>query len=131
MHAQDTASRTARRSLVEKLQTDGHLRSPRVAAAIEAIPRELFVPRLPLDEVYRPSDAIVTKRIDGVSVSSASSPEVVALMLEQLDPRPGDRVLEIGAGTGYNAALLQHMVGPDGHVVTIDIDEDLVLSARE
>jgi protein-L-isoaspartate(D-aspartate) O-methyltransferase len=124
-------SRAYRHALVETLAGDGHLRSARVAAAIEAVPRELFVPGVPLDEVYRPRDAIVTKRIDGISVSSASAPEVVALMLEQLDVHPGDRVLEIGAGTGYNAALLAHLVGAGGHVVTLDIDEDLVLGARD
>jgi protein-L-isoaspartate(D-aspartate) O-methyltransferase len=124
-------SRAYRRALVDTLRGDGHLRSARVAAAIEAVPRELFVPGVPLDEVYSPRDAIVTKRIEGVSVSSASAPEVVALMLEQLDPQPGDRVLEIGAGTGYNAALLAHLVGDSGRVVTLDIDEDLVVSARE
>jgi protein-L-isoaspartate(D-aspartate) O-methyltransferase len=124
-------SHAFRRALVETLRGDGHLRSARVAAAIEAVPRELFVPGVPLDDVYRPREAIVTKRIDGVSVSSASAPEVVALMLEQLDPQPGDRVLEIGAGTGYNAALLAHLVGESGGVVTLDIDEDLVLGARE
>jgi protein-L-isoaspartate(D-aspartate) O-methyltransferase len=95
------------------------------------VPREVFVPGLPLEEVYRPSDAIITKRVDGVTVSSASAPEVVALMLEQLDVRPGDRVLEIGAGTGYNAALLAYLVGAGGHVISIDIDEDLVFGARE
>jgi protein-L-isoaspartate(D-aspartate) O-methyltransferase len=126
----EAASRGYRRELVELLRGDGRLRSRRVAAAIEAVPRELFVPGVPLDEVYRPSDAIVTKRIDGVSVSSASAPEVVALMLEQLDPQRGDRVLEIGAGTGYNAALLAYLVGETGRVVTLDIDEDLVLGAR-
>src|SRR5260370_20773157 len=52
-------------------------------------------------------------------------------MLEQLDARPGDHVLEIGAGTGYNAALLAHIVGERGHVVTLDLDEDLVAGARE
>ena len=120
-----------RRRLVEQLRTDGHLQSARVAAAMEAVPREVFVPGLPLEEVYRASEAIVTKRLDGVSVSSASAPEVMALMLEQLDPQPGQRVLEIGAGTGYNAALLAHLVGDSGEVVTLDIDEDLVLAARE
>ena len=40
-------------------------------------------------------------------------------------------MLEIGAGTGYNAALLAHLVGDSGHVVTLDIDEDLVFGARE
>ncbi len=124
-------SRAARRALVDTLRRDGQLRSARVAAAMLAVPRELFVPGVPLEEVYRPSDAIVTKRVDGVSVSSASAPEVVALMLEQLDPQPGDRVLEIGAGTGYNAALLAHLVGERGRVITLDIDEDLVLKARQ
>jgi protein-L-isoaspartate(D-aspartate) O-methyltransferase len=124
-------SRGLRHALVEQLRGDGHLHSARVAAAIEAVPREVFVPGVPLEEVYRASEAIVTKKLDGVSVSSASAPEVMALMLEQLDPQPGQRVLEIGAGTGYNAALLAHLVGESGEVVTLDIDEDLVLGARE
>jgi len=120
-----------RRALVESLRRDGHLRSPRVEAAMLAVPRETFVPGVPLDEVYRASEAIVTKRIEGMCVSSASAPEVVALMLEQLDARPGQRVLEIGAGSGYNAALLAHIVGESGHVATVDLDEDLVKGARE
>ncbi|HEX8969692.1 MAG TPA: methyltransferase domain-containing protein, partial [Chloroflexota bacterium] len=95
-----------------------------------AVPRETFVPDIALEEVYRPSEAIVIKRLGGVSVSSASAPDVIATMLEQLDPQPGGRVLEIGAGSGYNAALLAHAVGPGGQVVTVDIDEDLVLAAR-
>src|SRR5260370_39243486 len=98
-------SRAYRRALVDTLRGDGHVRSARVAEAIEAVPRELFVPGVPLDEGYRPGDAIVTKRIDGVSVSSASGPEVVALMLEQLEPQPGDRVLEVGAGNRYKRPL--------------------------
>jgi protein-L-isoaspartate(D-aspartate) O-methyltransferase len=120
-----------RRALVQTLRRDGHLHSANVAAALLAVPREVFVPGVPLDEVYRPSDAIVTKRLEGISVSSCSAPEVIALMLEQLDPQPGQRVLEIGAGTGYNAALLAHLVGPEGQVVTLDIDDDLVQAARQ
>jgi protein-L-isoaspartate(D-aspartate) O-methyltransferase len=127
----DPASLAQRRALVELLHAAGHLHSPRVAAALAAVPRELFVPGLELQEVYRPGEAIVTKRVDGVGVSSASAPNVVALMLEQLDPLPGQRVLEIGAGTGYNAALLAHLVGPSGYVATLDIDEDLVAAAKQ
>jgi protein-L-isoaspartate(D-aspartate) O-methyltransferase len=48
------------------------------------------------------------------------------MMLEQLAVRPVDSVLEIGAGTGYNAALLATLTGPGGHVTTIDVDDDLV-----
>src|SRR5262245_1720222 len=54
----------------------------------------------------------------------------MAIMLEQLDLRPGQRVLEIGAGTGYNAALIAHVVGETGRVTTIDLDDDIVASAR-
>jgi protein-L-isoaspartate(D-aspartate) O-methyltransferase len=46
-----------------------------------------------------------------------------------LDVQPGQRILEIGAGTGYNAALLAHLVGPTGHITTIDLDQDIVDSA--
>lgn len=50
-------------------------------------------------------------------------------MLEQLQPQPGNRVLELGAGTGYNAGLLAHLVGGGGHVTTIDVDDDIVEGA--
>jgi protein-L-isoaspartate O-methyltransferase len=51
-------------------------------------------------------------------------------MLEALEVQPGQRVLEIGAGTGYNAALLSRLVGPRGRVVTIDIDAVTARRAR-
>src|SRR5947209_19302731 len=98
-------ARALRRALVERLRRDGHLRSATIVEAMEAVPREVFVPGVPLEEAYRSSEAIITKRIEGIGVSSASAPDVVALMLEQLDPKSGQRVLEVGAGTGYNAAL--------------------------
>ena len=110
-----------RQALVSELKREGRVRSPRVEAALRSVARELFVPGVPIEEVYRPSDAIVVKRVEGVSVSSASAPDVVAVMLEQLAVEPGQRVLEIGAGTGYNAALLAELVGPAGQVVSIEI----------
>jgi protein-L-isoaspartate(D-aspartate) O-methyltransferase len=51
-------------------------------------------------------------------------------MLDQLDVQPGQPVLEIGTGTGYNAALLGHLVSETGAVVSVDIDTDLVTDAR-
>jgi protein-L-isoaspartate O-methyltransferase len=53
--------------------------------------------------------------------SSASPPEVVALMLAALDAEPGMRVLEIGTGTGYNAALLAHRLGAQ-NITSVEID---------
>ncbi len=115
--------------LVHVLVRGGHIRSRRVEDAFRAVPRRLFVPGVPLEQVYA-DEVIPTKFENGRSISSSSQPAIMAVMLEQLDPRPGQRVLEIGAGTGYNAALLAHIVGPDGHVTTVDIDDDIVDEAR-
>ncbi|HKR50269.1 MAG TPA: methyltransferase, FxLD system, partial [Pseudonocardiaceae bacterium] len=65
-----------------------------------------------------------------LALSCASVPSTVAMMLTQLDAQLGDHVLEIGAGTGYNAALLGEIVGNDGEVTTIDIDSDVTVHAR-
>ena len=60
-------------------------------------------------------EAVVTRQAqDGSPSSSSSQPSIMAEMLEMLALRPEARVLEIGAGTGYNAALLAHLVGPVG-----------------
>jgi protein-L-isoaspartate(D-aspartate) O-methyltransferase len=61
--------------------------------------------------------------------SSSSQPSVVAAMLAELDAMPGERVLEIGTGTGWNAALLAHVVGA-GNVTTIEIDPDVAAHAQ-
>jgi protein-L-isoaspartate(D-aspartate) O-methyltransferase len=116
--------------LVERLRTSRALSSDAVARAFRTVPRERFVPGYALEEVYR-DQAIVTKNEDGVPVSSSSQPAMMALMLEQLDVRPWMNVLEIGAGTGYNAALLSELVGPTGSVTTIEIDAEVVAWARE
>ena len=52
------------------------------------------------------------------------------MMLDQLDVQPGHRILEIGAGTGYNAALLAHLTGPSGPVIAVDIDPEVTAGAR-
>lgn len=62
--------------------------------------------------------------------SSSSQPSLMADMLDALAPRPGDAVLEIGTGTGWNAALLQHRVGPHGRVVTVEVDRVVADQAR-
>ncbi|MEV7601478.1 methyltransferase domain-containing protein [Kitasatospora sp. NPDC089797] len=61
--------------------------------------------------------------------SSNSTPSMVFSMLQDLDVRPGDRVLEIGAGTGWNAGLLAHRLG-DANVVTVEFDPDAARTAR-
>ncbi len=118
------------RLVAEVLETSG-IRDERIAAALRDVPRHLFLPHLPPEEAYL-DDAIVTKRdAEGQPISSSSQPAIMAIMLDQLDLAPGQRVLEIGAGTGYNAALIRHIVGPSGAVVSVDIEADLVDGARE
>jgi protein-L-isoaspartate(D-aspartate) O-methyltransferase len=116
--------------MVAHLTEHGGLSSSRVAAALGEVPRHVFVPGVKLSEAYA-DRAIVTRYRDGLPASAASQPAIVAAMLEQLRPPPGGSILEIGAGTGYNAALLSRLVGPSGRVVTVDIDPGVVGEARD
>lgn len=120
-----------RAALTDALRAENIIRTPGVEAAIRATPRHLFLPGVPLEQAY--ADAPVYTKTDGrgASISAASQPRIVAMMLEQLDVRPGHRVMEAGAGTGYNAALLAALTGDNGRVVTLDVDEDLVDGARK
>src|SRR5450432_4594040 len=117
-------------ALVNQVKNNGHIRSARVEAAFRAVPRHLFLPNMAPAEVYR-DQAIAIQSINGQVVSSSSQPTIMAIMLEQLQLQPGHRILEIGSGTGYNAALMAHIVGTTGEVITIDIDEDIVAAARK
>jgi protein-L-isoaspartate(D-aspartate) O-methyltransferase len=119
-----------RQAMVDTLRSWGGVRTAAVEAAMRAVPRHLFVPEASLEQAYGPESVVTFRDQDGVAISSASGPGVVAAMLEQLDCRPGDRVLEIGAGTGYNAACLAELAGPDGSVTTVDIGADIVAGAR-
>jgi protein-L-isoaspartate(D-aspartate) O-methyltransferase len=119
-----------RERLAERVITANGIGSERIAAALHAVPRHLFLPELRPERAYT-DDAIVTKRDEaGRPVSSSSQPAIMAIMLDQLDLAPGQRVLEIGAGTGYNAALIAHIVGPSGQVTSVDIDAELAERAR-
>jgi protein-L-isoaspartate(D-aspartate) O-methyltransferase len=81
-----------------------------------------------LDRIY--SDQALVTHFDerGAPVSSSSQPALVAEMLEALELAPGMRVLEVGAGTGYNAALLTAITGAP--VVTLDTNQRVVEEAR-
>ncbi|MHA6621350.1 methyltransferase domain-containing protein [Pseudonocardia sp. DLS-67] len=115
----------ARSRMVDALRGAGRVRSAAVEEAFRAVPRHLFLPGLAVPDAYV-DEAVAVQFTEGVATSSASQPSMMAIMLEQLDLRPGHQVLEIGAGTGYNAALMSRIVGPAGSVTSVDIDEELV-----
>jgi protein-L-isoaspartate(D-aspartate) O-methyltransferase len=123
-----------RGQLVAELERRKLIQSERVREAFLGVPRELFVPdfaaREGLAAVYR-DEAILTKHNElGLPLSSSSQPAIMALMLEQLELEEGMRVLEVGAGTGYNAALLSLLVGKRGRVVSVDVDRQITAEAR-
>lgn len=79
-----------------------------------------------VDFSERPGD-----HIGRVPSSSGSQPSIVADMVATLDVHPGQSVLEIGTGTGWNAALLSHLAGDHGRVVTIEVDPGLAQATRQ
>ncbi|WP_462187813.1 MULTISPECIES: methyltransferase, FxLD system [unclassified Frankia] len=112
--------------MVKKITSSRPSLDSPVVEALHAVPRHLFLPDATLDEAYNPYKAVITKTApDGTHLFCASVATLVAGMLDELHVRPGERIFEVGAGTGYNAALLAELTGPDGLVVTADIDEDV------
>ncbi|MFB9443128.1 methyltransferase, FxLD system [Dactylosporangium vinaceum] len=126
----EPADARLRAALADDIRRRGTFRTPPVEAAFRTVHRHLFLPGVPLDVAYGTNPVVTKRDTDGASLSSASKPNLVAAMLEQLQAQPGQRVLEIGAATGINAALLAELVGPTGTVVTIELDEDLAAGAR-
>ena len=119
-----------RNQLADWISGRGTFQTPGVEQAFRTVSRHEFLPEHPLEDAY--SDDIVTthRDADGTVLSCTTMPSCVAGMLEQLDVRPGHRILEIGAGTGINAALLADLAGPAGQVTTIDILPEAADRAR-
>jgi protein-L-isoaspartate(D-aspartate) O-methyltransferase len=145
----------ANEQMVDRLIAMGALWSGRLIAAFRLTPRHRFLDRVfqvsrksnrwreiitrdpgprELGLVYADRALITHVRPEAsgspctVAVSSSSQPSLMAQMLEDLDLQPGLRVLEVGAGTGYNAALLSYMVGPK-KVLSIDVDREVLSEA--
>lgn len=138
--------------LVDELMDGDRIRSPTIERAFRAVQRHRFLrefslwdpetskpvavefdPEEPSDDALRTiysDQALGTRFREGMPTSSSSQPSIMADMLEALAPEPGMRVLEIGTGTGYNAALLAEIVRSEGFVGTLDIDADVSAEAR-
>lgn len=147
---------SANDKMVDRMIGEGALWSPPLIAAFRATPRHRFLERFyqyqsqdnrwrevvtrdpgPAELAWVYADrALITHVYQGdpgdprsaVACSSSSQPSLMAEMLEDLKLRPGLRVLEIGTGTGYNAALLAHVVGP-GQVVSVEVDRNVLAEA--
>ncbi|TWT52940.1 Protein-L-isoaspartate O-methyltransferase [Rubripirellula amarantea] len=105
-----------REQLVRDRIASAGVTNPRVLEAIRSTPRHFFVPKSERDRAY------LDMALPIGNAQTISSPFIVASMTEALDPQPTDKVLEIGTGSGYQAAVLSPLVE---HVYTIEIVEEL------
>jgi protein-L-isoaspartate(D-aspartate) O-methyltransferase len=151
------AAERANREMVDRLIAQEALWSPRLIEAFRRTPRHCFLDRVyqhdsngawvetdvsalgaeELALIY--SDRALTTRLSpgdseaaapAMAISSSSQPSLMAQMLEDLRVRDGLRILEVGAGTGYNAALLAFVVGSAPGVLSLDVDRVVLAEAE-
>lgn len=143
-------------ALLDELRQAGLAADPRLCDAFLNVPRHRFIdgiqvhdptrrgrnswswqpsPDIPdaewLTRVYQ--DQTIVVRVDdaGMPISANTAPWLALWMLELLDVRPGDRVLEIGTGTGHLTALISYLAGARGRVVSLEIDPEVARTARK
>jgi protein-L-isoaspartate(D-aspartate) O-methyltransferase len=133
----------ARRFYAEELRFLTHMSSPALFTAFARVPRERFVGPGPwrtlglkgywttgnTDPRHVYHNALIS--LDEVKGINNGQPSLWALCFDQLGVRTGDHVLHLGCGTGYYTAILAELVGPEGRIVAIDIDEGMANRARE
>ena len=111
-------------TLIDSLIKEGWLKTPRIIEAFREIKRFDFLPQEIKD---------LAELNEALSIGygqTISQPLVVAFMLELLQPQPGDKILDIGSGSGWTTALLAQIVGQKGKVIAIDIIPELVEFGR-
>ncbi len=112
--------------LIEGLRSRGYLQSKQVERALKVVPREEFVLPENREQAYRDHPLSIAHG------QTISAPHMCVIMCEALDLRPGMKILEVGAGSGYHAALTAEIIGVDGegHVYTVEIVENLIEFAK-
>lgn len=103
-----------RKELVERLENQGIIQSEPVKKALNTVPREDFLPEEVKPQAYFDHPLPIG---EGQTISA---PHMVAIIAEKLDLKKGMKVLEIGTGFGYNAAVIADIIGKEGHVFSIE-----------
>ncbi len=103
-----------RETLLQRLEVDGYLTDPRLEEAMLAVPRHMFLPAELREHAYedRPLPVGFGQTI--------SAPHMVAMMTAALQLETGQKVLEVGTGVGYHAAVVKQIVGETGRVFSIE-----------
>jgi protein-L-isoaspartate(D-aspartate) O-methyltransferase len=110
--------------LVRHLCGSGVLRTPAIIQAFIDVDRASFTPDEHRGHAY---EDVAIPLAPGASLSQ---PSTVAFMLELLQPRPNNSVLEVGAGSGFQTALLAHLVGPAGTVYAVELQPNVATITR-
>jgi protein-L-isoaspartate(D-aspartate) O-methyltransferase len=111
-----------REAMIERQIASRGIRDPKILEAFRAVPREEFLPKEYADLAYGDHPLPIE------AGQTISQPYIVALMIEAAEIKPGDRVLEVGAGSGYAAAVMSRIAS---EVVAIERQPDLVKVAQE
>jgi len=114
-----------RSDLVKQLILEGRIKTKEVERAFLEVKREEFVPDHLIHYAY------VDSPLEIGHGQTISAPHMVAIMVEGLDIKKGQKILEIGAGSGYHAAIVSKLVGNKGHVYTIERYSSLVENAKK
>jgi len=113
-----------RRRLVELLKREGRIKSKSVEDAFLKIPRENFVPESVKHFAYADTPLEIG------TGQTISAPHMVAIMCEALDIKENQKILEIGAGSGYHSAIVSQLVGKNGQVYTVERYSNLAEFAK-
>jgi protein-L-isoaspartate(D-aspartate) O-methyltransferase len=111
--------------LVDDMIFSNMLKSPQIIDAFREIDRKYFVPDSFSDHIYIDAPLPIGNN------QTISQPSTVAFMLEHLEPQEGDKVLDIGSGSGWTTALLCHIVGEKGSVTGVERVGDLVEQGQD
>jgi protein-L-isoaspartate(D-aspartate) O-methyltransferase len=111
--------------LIEHIKGIGYLKSKKIEDALRSVKREDFVPDAMKYLAYRDTPLYIG------SNQTISQPSTVVAMTESLDVKEGQKILEIGTGSGWQAAILGKLVGEKGMVYSIEIIKELVDFANE
>lgn len=108
------------RKLIDELIREGYLRTPGIIKAFRKIDRADFIPSAGKDALRLQAESEINAPLPTAAGQTISQPLTVAVMLELLQPALGDRVLDIGSGSGWTAALLAYLVGEKGRVTSLE-----------
>jgi len=114
-----------RKQLVETLEKHNRIKTDKIKKAFLQTPREKFIPEKIKKYAY------IDTPLEIGNNQTISAPHMIAIMCEILDIKPGQKILEIGAGSGYHAAIVAKITGETGHVYTIERHETLAKTAKD